>query len=123
MFLDMNKNKQRLISDYITFILILIVMLISSHRLKVYYQIVPTRISLTAISLDDRKSKPITLPSELRGTHSGINRTKRKIINFLKTDEGIKLKSSWGKLEWRIRYSVNSLNFDKVKIFYTVGNI
>lgn len=100
----MTKVKTR--SDYkdvIIFLSILLLMLILSPRLRVYYRPSPAFVSLKTVNSSE-KATSITPPEQFDGPQKSFHNTLRRIREFSQTDASNLITPRKGYLEWTIHY-------------------
>lgn len=90
----------------------------AAPRFQVYHTATPTKVSVVAITVNAQRS-PIETPASLAGVRNDTRHVERLIRDFSGTLEAHDLTPPGGQLEWSLRFSTNSLRFDRIHIIIT----
>gem|GEM_PF-2198779 len=90
----------------------------ATSRLRVYHTATPSSVSVVAITAKGQRTL-IEPPLSLAGVRNDHRYLERLIFEFSETPEAHALTPPGGQLEWSLRYSVNSLRFDRIHIINT----
>ena len=92
--------------DLVIFFALSGALLLYSPKMRVYYQGRPCEVTLTAIGPDGVRTE-LTAPVEIQGAQNSITRTQKRILRFVRTEEGKALGNTEGRLEWHLTYKVS----------------
>lgn len=105
--------------DVFVFVLILVLIIYTLPRLKVYYSATPCKVTLEKVTADG-VATPMSLPEGLEGVDRRKNILK-KIQIFSGSSEAARITPPGGRLEWTLKYSKNSLRYDQEKKIITTA--
>lgn len=97
--------------DGVVFTIMLVALALGLSSLRVYYTATPYIVTLTAVKAND-EAETLDLPSGLDGAHRKAV-VLEKIRVFSESAEASDLTPPGGRLEWVLRYSKDSLQYDQ----------
>jgi len=108
--------------DIVIFIIMVLLILRGSSRLKVYYKVNAIRVEATRI-LSDGSRAPLKIPEHLRRSgkvHGRMEKrlkvTEHRIRRYMEKNIKIEQMPAGDRYEWMISYSINSPSLDQKKI-------
>jgi len=108
--------------DIVIFIIMALLILRGSSRLRVYYKVNAVRVEAARI-LSDGSRTTLKIPDRLQKSGAAFGRMEKRlkviegrIQRYMEDDINIKQIQAGERYEWTIRYSVNSPSLDQRKI-------
>jgi len=101
--------------DRFVFLLLLAVFAVASYRVVVYDRVTPARVEVVAVTADGTR-RDLPVPGPLAGIRSDADQTEGLVRSLSDSDAARRLVPPGGRVEWYVRYSYNSLEFDRVRL-------